>query len=68
MVAFTSPSLLNVTPEGEPSAPLAIALTEWHFIVLAQDRLTAYSRLTESMVWQARVPLVSLSFSRSTRH
>lgn len=58
MVVFTTPSLLNVTPDGESSPPLAIALTEWHFIVLARDRLTAYSRLTESLVWQARVPLV----------
>lgn len=58
MVVFTTPSLLNVTPDGESSSPLAIALTEWHLIVLACDRLTAYSRLTESLAWQARVPLV----------
>jgi hypothetical protein len=55
---FASPSLLNVTPNGE-TAPLAIALTEWHFVALFSDRLVAFSRLGERLVWESRVPLVS---------
>ncbi|KAJ9093867.1 hypothetical protein QFC21_006240 [Naganishia friedmannii] len=36
---------------------LAIVLTEWHVLVLRKDRVTAYSRMTEELVWDERIPL-----------
>lgn len=56
---FASPSLLSINANGDAPVPVSIALTEWHFILLFQDRLVAFSRLTENVVWEARVPLVS---------
>jgi hypothetical protein len=36
----------------------AIVLTEWHVLVLRKDRVTAYSRMTEELVWDERITLV----------
>ncbi|KAJ9114050.1 hypothetical protein QFC22_005870 [Naganishia vaughanmartiniae] len=36
---------------------LAIVLTEWHVLVLRRERVSAYSRATEELVWDERIPL-----------
>lgn len=44
-------------PPGQ-SSPLGLALTEYHFIVLRKDRLSAMRVEDQRMVWEEIIPLV----------
>lgn len=50
-----SPGATNVTLAD--NFPLGVALTEFHFLLLLNDRVTGYSRLDESLVYEESITL-----------
>lgn len=46
-------------------APLSIGLTEFHFLLLYQDRVAAICNLNEELVYEEMIPLVRLKQSRT---
>jgi len=43
-----------------PPIPLSIAITQWHWLLLYDDRLVAIARENEKIVWEESLPLVRL--------
>ncbi|GMK58572.1 hypothetical protein CspeluHIS016_0600140 [Cutaneotrichosporon spelunceum] len=44
-------------PETPAPVPISFAVSEWHWIFLYDDRVTAVSRLSEKVVWDEPLPL-----------
>lgn len=49
-----------------PEPPIAVASTEFHFVLLYQDRVTAVSNLDERVTFDEILPLVRKSQRRRT--
>lgn len=59
-VLSVSPSLSpNRHKVNEPSLPLSMIFTEFHFVLLYRDRVMAVSILNEQVVYEDILPLVS---------
>ena len=41
-----------------PPIPLSITITQWHWLLLYDDRLVAIARENEKIVWEETLPLV----------
>jgi len=41
-----------------PPIPLSITITQWHWLLLYEDRLVAIARENEKIVWEETLPLV----------
>jgi hypothetical protein len=54
--SFTDGSSRN---SGNAHFPLGVVLTEFHFLFLLGDRVTGYSRLDDSLVYDEVISLVS---------
>lgn len=55
--APSSPSL--------PAIPIAVAVTQWHWLLLYSDRVAGVSRENEKVVWEEKLPLVSSLLSQN---
>lgn len=63
---MTQPSLLPydiaaTAGAGTSTFPLAVLVTEFHFVLLFAERIVGISRLTERIVWEEGLNLVSSS-------
>lgn len=50
-------------PPGSSTAPLSVALTEFHFLLLYQDRVCAVSSLDDKLVYEELLALVCAPFA-----
>lgn len=55
-LAPSSPSL--------PAIPIAVAVSQWHWLLLYSDRVVGVSRENEKVVWEEKLPLVSSLLSQ----
>ena len=46
--------------EGRTEVPLSMALTEWHFVLLYSDKVRVIELLSDKVVFEERLDLVSL--------
>lgn len=53
---------LKDVADALPQAPLALALTQFHFVLLYQDRIVAVSNLNDKVVYEEALPLARLLF------
>lgn len=49
----------NGSSSAESEAPVSIAMTEFHFIMLYRDRVKAVGTMTQDLVYQEEIPLVN---------
>jgi hypothetical protein len=49
-----------IQTQGE-DIPKAITMTDYHYVLLFERRVVGISRITERVVWEEMIPMVSCS-------